>query len=179
MKKIIRKLKKLFVYPYLFILDKISHEKYAKKLGVNMGENCHIYGKVSWGTEPWIITLGNNVHITNECRFVTHDGATLLFRNQEPTLELTKPIIVGNDVYIGTRSIIMGGVIIGDKVIIGAGSVVTKNIPSNSVVVGVPARIIKTADNYFIKAKQESLGLGHLKYEEKDKALKRYYHYKG
>lgn len=105
----IRKIKKIFLCPYNFILDKLSHERFAKKIGVNMGKNCHIYGKVSWGTEPWIITLGDNVHITAECRFVTHDGATLLFRDKEPTLELTRPIMIGNNVYIGARSIIMGG----------------------------------------------------------------------
>lgn len=179
MNSTLRKLKKLFISPYYFILNKISHERYARTLGVNMGRNCHVYGKVSWGTEPWIITLGNNVHVTSECRFVTHDGATLLFRSQEPTLELTRPIVIGNDVYIGARSIIMGGVTIGDKVIIGAGTVVTHDIPDNSVAVGVPARVIKTADEYFEKAKKESLGLGNLKYEEKDRALKDYYHYKG
>lgn len=64
MSNILRKIKKLFVNLYYFILDKISHKKYAKKLGVNMGKDCRIYGKVSWGTEPWIITLGNNVHVT-------------------------------------------------------------------------------------------------------------------
>lgn len=179
MSSIVRKIKKLFINPIHFILDKMNHEKFARKLGVNMGENCHIYGKVSWGTEPWIITIGNNVHVTAECRFVTHDGATLLFRDKEPSLELTRPIVIGSDVYIGTRSIIMGGVTIGDKVIIGAGSIVTHDIPSNSVAVGVPAKVIKTADEYFEKAKKESLGLGHLKYEKKDKALKEYYHYKG
>ena len=176
--EIIRKIKKLFTVPYLSILDRISHEKYAKKIGLNFGENCHFYGKISWGTEPWIITLGNNVHVTADCRFVTHDGATLLFRHIEPTLELTKPIKVGDNVYIGTRTMIMGGVTIGNNVIIGAGSIVTHDIPDNSVAVGVPARVIKTADEYFEKAKKESLGLGHLKYKEKDDALKEYYQYK-
>lgn len=73
----------------------------------------------------------------------------------------------------------MGGVTIGSKVIIGTGAIVTHDIPDNSVAVGVPARVIKTADEYFEKAKRESIGLGHLKYEEKDRALKEYYHYKG
>lgn len=179
MSNIFRKIKKLFTSPYYYILDKISHEKYAKKIGVNMGKNCHFYGKISWGTEPWIITLGNNVHVTAECRFVTHDGATLLFREQEPTLELTKPIVIGDDVYIGARATIMGGVSIGSKVIIGTGAVVTHDIPDNSVAVGVPARVIKTADAYFEKAKRESIGVGHLKYDKKDRALREYYHYKG
>lgn len=172
-----RKIKKLFVLPYYFMLDKISHEKYARKLGVKMGTGCHVYGKVSWGTEPWIISMGDNVHITAECRFVTHDGATLLFRDREPTLELTRPITIGNDVYIGTRAMIMGGVSIGSHVIIGGGAVVTHDIPDNSVAVGVPARVIKTAEEYFEKAKRESIGLGHLRYEAKDRALREYYHY--
>ncbi len=173
----IRKLKKLIKLPYYGALKMISREKYVRKLGVNFGKNCHFYGDISWGTEPWIITLGDDVHITAECRFVTHDGATLLFRDREPTLELTKPIKLGNRVYVGARSIIMGGVTIGNNVIIGAGSIVTHDIPDNSVAVGVPARVIKTAEEYFEKAKKESLGLGHLKYEEKDRALRKYYGY--
>lgn len=106
---VLRKIKKLILYPYYFILDKISHVRYARKLGVNMGSNCHIYGKISWGTEPWIISLGDNVHVTAECRFITHDGGTLLFRDKEPTLELTRPITIGSNVYIGTRTMILGG----------------------------------------------------------------------
>lgn len=139
----------------------------------------HIYGDVNWSTEPWIITLGNNVHITDGVKFVTHDGGTLLFRNITPDLEITKPIIVGNDVYIGNNVIILPGVTIGNKVIIGAGTIVTRNIPDNSLVVGIPGRVIKTADEYYEKIKKESLHLGHLRGQEKDKALMEYYGYKG
>lgn len=138
-----------------------------------------MYGKIIWGTEPWIITLGNNVHLTNGVEFITHDGGTLLFRNQIPDLEITKPIIIGNDVYIGNNVILLPGVTVGNKVIIGAGAVVTKDISDNSVVAGVPARVIKTVDKYLEKVREESLHLGHLKGEEKDKALKEYYGYKG
>ena len=175
--EIIRKIKKLFTVPFLKVLDLYSHEKYARHLGVNFGENCHFYGKISWGTEPWIITLGNSVHVTAECRFATHDGGTLLLRDREPTLDLTRPIVVGNNVYIGARTIIMGGVTIGNNVIIGAGSIVTHDIPDNSVAVGVPAKVVKTLEEYFEKAKKESTGLGHLTYKEKDDALKKFYHY--
>jgi len=152
---------------------------YAKHIGVNMGSNLHLYGSVSWGTEPWIITVGNNVHITQGVKFITHDGGTLLFRNQVPDLEITKPIVIGNDVYIGNNVILLPGVKIGNKVIIGAGAVVSKDIPDNSVAVGVPARVIKTADEYFEKIQKESLHLGHLKGEEKDRALQEYYGYTG
>lgn len=154
--------------------------KYMNRIGVNFPPNgVHIYGGISWGTEPWIITLGNNVHLTDGIRFLTHDGGTLLFREQIPDLEITKPIIIGNNVYIGNNVIILPGVTIGNNVVIGAGAVVSKNIPDNSVAAGVPARVVKNIDDYIEKLKRESLHLGHLKGQEKDKALMNYYGYKG
>ena len=54
-----------------------------------------------------------------------------------------RPIIIGNDVWIGTRTIILPGVTIGDKAVIGAGSVVTKDVPACAIVAGNPARIIR------------------------------------
>lgn len=171
---IMRKLK----HKYYFLL--FGPVAYAKKIGVNMrGGGVYLYGNVAWGSEPWIITLGNNVHLTNGVKFITHDGGTLLFRHLIPDLEITKPVVVGNDVYIGNNVIILPGVTIGNKVVIGAGAVVTKDIPDNSVAVGVPARVIKTADEYFEKLQRESLHLGELKGQAKDKALMKYYGYTG
>ena len=165
---------------YKALLRKVKPLTFMKKAGVNFPEGgVHIYGNVAWGSEPWIITLGKNVHITDGCKFITHDGGTLLYRKDIPDLEITKPIVVGNDVYFGNNVIIMPGVTIGSNVVIGAGAVVTKDIPDNSVAVGVPARVIKTADEYLEKLKKESLHLGHLTGREKDNALKEYYGYKG
>ena len=153
---------------------------YAKKIGVNFPDRgLFIYGKIDWGTEPWIISIGNNVHMTDGVKFLTHDGGTLLYRKIVPDLEITKPITIGNDVYIGNNVILLPGVKVGDNVVIGAGAVVSKDIPSNSVAVGVPAKVIKTADEYLEKLKKESLHLGHLTGQEKDRALMEYYHYKG
>lgn len=170
---------KLVTVPFRNAYSRLYPEKYARKIGVNILGRIRIYGKCSFSTEPWIITLGDNVHITDNVRFVTHDGGTLLFRDLEPSLEITKPIVVGDNVYIGVNSIILPGVTIGSNVIIGAGSVVSKDIPSNSLAVGVPARVIKTSDEYFEKLKKNSIGLGHLKGSDKQKALKEYYHYEG
>lgn len=164
---------------YRKIIGKFNPVKYAKKIGVNCGGGVYIYGSVEWSTEPWIITLGNHVHITDGVKFITHDGGTLLFRSQVPDLEITKPITIGDDVYIGNNVIILPGVTVGNKVIIGAGAVVTKNIPDNSVVVGVPARVIKTTEEYFEKIQKESLHVGHLKGKEKDKELKKIFNYTG
>ncbi len=56
----------------------------------------------------------------------------------------TAPVIIGNNVWIGAKATVTKGVTIGDNVVIGANSVVTRNIPSNSVAVGMPARVIRT-----------------------------------
>lgn len=154
--------------------------KYAEKVGVNfkLGE-VHIYGKIDWGTEPWIITLGRNVHITEGVKFITHDGGTLLFRDKYPDLEITKPIVVGDNVYFGNNVILLPGVTIGNNVVIGAGAIVSKDIPDNTVAVGIPAKKIKSTDEYLEKLKKDSLHLGHLKGQEKDKALMEYFGYKG
>ena len=160
---------------YYKILYRVNREKCVRKLGVNVGENLHIYGLVSFGTEPWAVTLGDNVFLTDGIKFICHDGGTLLYRDQIPDLEITRPITVGNNVYIGNNVVILPGVNIGNNVIIGAGAVVSRNIPDNSVAVGVPAKVIKSADDYLEKIKRESLHLGHLKGREKDEALQRYY----
>lgn len=172
-------LRKVYRKVYSVIVSRISPLKYAKKIGVNMNGAVHIYGKVSWGTEPWIITLGNNVHITDGVKFVTHDGGTLLYRDFIPDLEITKPITVGNRGYIGNNVILLPGVNIGNNVIIGAGAIVSKSIPDNSVAVGVPAKVIKTADEYLEKIKEESLHLGHLNGQKKDLALMKHFNYNG
>ena len=156
-----------------------SAEDYARRIGVNAGDDFHVYGDVVWSTEPWIITVGDNVHITDGVRFETHDGGTLLFRNEIPDLDVTRPIVLGSNVYVGNCAIIMGGVTIGSNVVIGAGAVVTKDVPDNSVAVGVPAKVIETIEEYLEKLKNRSSHLGNLAWEDKDLALKKYYGYTG
>lgn len=154
--------------------------QYARMAGVNFAVGgVHLYGNIDWSTEPWIITLGSNVHLTEGVKFITHDGGVLPFRDRIPDLEITKPISIGDNVYIGNNVIILPGVTIGNDVIIGAGAIVSKDIPDGSVAVGVPARVIKSTGEYLNKVKEESLHLGHLKGQKKDKALMEYYGYEG
>lgn len=172
-------IKKIYRKLYQIVVGTLFPVKYAKKIGVNFEGGVKIYGTVKWTTEPWLITIGDGCHITDGVRFETHDGGTLLFRKIIPDLEITKPIIVGNECYIGNNVIILPGVRIGNHCIIGAGAIVSRDIPDNSVAVGIPARVIKTTDEYLEKIKRESLHLGHLTGQEKDKALMKYYNYKG
>lgn len=150
-----------------------------KYIGVSLGENLNIYGNPLeiFGTEPWCISLGDNVDITREVLFVTHDEGTLLFRDRVPTLEVTNKIKVVNNVYIGIGSIILRGVNIGDNCIIAAGSIFSKDVKSNSVYGGVQAKRIKSIEEYFKGIEKMSLGLGHLKGKSKDDALKKCFNY--
>jgi acetyltransferase-like isoleucine patch superfamily enzyme len=115
---------------------------YARSIGVTIGRGCRFYGAEPgmFGSDPYLITIGDNVHITSGVLFVTHDGGTLILRKEVPDLELTAPISIGNDVYIGVNAVILPGVTIGNRCIVGAGAVVTKSVPPNSVAAGVPAK---------------------------------------
>ncbi len=120
---------------------------YAISKGVQVGSSCRIY-TTKFGTEPWLISIGNKVTITSGVFFLTHDGSTWLMNDEKGRRYLYKKIIIKDNVFIGVNSIIMPGVIIEDNVIIAAGSVVTKSIPSGVIVGGNPAKIIGDYSNY-------------------------------
>ena len=88
------------------------------------------------------VEFGDNVFIAPNCGFYTA-GHPLDYETRNKGLEYAKPIKVGNNVWIGGNVIVLPGVTIGDNVVIGAGSVVNKDIPSNVVAVGNPCRVIK------------------------------------
>lgn len=123
---------------------------YAKKIGVNIGDGCRLINSPNWGSEPYLITIGNRTEISFDCMFITHDGATWAIRNEEPYKNIIKfgKIDIGNNCFIGARCIIMPNVAIGDRSIIAAGSVVTKCVPFGEVWGGNPARFIMKTDEY-------------------------------
>jgi acetyltransferase-like isoleucine patch superfamily enzyme len=131
-------------------------ELYKRHLKINMGNNVRITGKVSFGSEPYLIKIGDNVTITPNVMFITHDGGVAVFRDEYPGLNVYGKIEIGSNVFIGAGAIILPDVVIGDNVVIGAGSLVNKNVPANVVVAGVPAKVIRTLDEY----KQLSLKKG-------------------
>ena len=125
-----------------------SMVEYCRSIGVRVGNGCVIKRDVYFGTEPYLIHLGNRVHLTGNVRFITHDGGVWVFREEHPDWDIVAPITVEDNVYIGVRAIVMPGVTIGRNSVIGAGSIVTRDIPPNSVAVGIPARVIKGTDEY-------------------------------
>lgn len=122
-----------------------------KRGGVKIGKNCVIDKTAEFGTEPYLISMGDNVRITKGVRFITHDGSLWVPRNLglvDKKADFFGKIVIGNNVNIGWDAIIMPGVQIGDNCIIAAGAIVTKNIPDNSVAVGMPAKVLESVQEY-------------------------------
>ena len=92
------------------------------------------------------VTFGDNVFLGPNCAFYTAEHP-LDFKTRNFGLEYAKPIKVGSNVWIGGSVTVLAGVTIGDNCVIGAGSVVTKDVPQNSVAVGNPCRVIKNIEN--------------------------------
>lgn len=91
------------------------------------------------------ITIGNHVFIGPNTGFYTA-AHPLDYASRNDGLEKASPIVIGNNVWIGAHVVIMPGVSIGDGVVIGAGSVVTRDIPNNTVAMGSPARVVREID---------------------------------
>lgn len=114
---------------------------------INIGNNCNI-GEHTHISAINKISIGNGV-LTGRYVYIgdnSHGGFSKEESNIPPIKRrlLSKgEIIIGNNVWIGDKATVLAGVHIGDNVIVGANSVVTKDVPSNSVVAGVPAKIIK------------------------------------
>lgn len=110
-----------------------------------IGERCSIQFSVVV-TDPCHVRLGNNVHLTG-CTLFGHDGSVkMLSKMSGKTLDRVGRIDIGDNVFVGHRAIIMPGVTIGSNAIVGAGALVTRDVPSNSIVAGVPARVIGQVD---------------------------------
>ena len=108
---------------------------------------------------PELISIHNNVHIASRVSFITHDVTHRMLNasaniEKKDFTERVGCIEIMDNVFIGTGATILYNVRIGPNVIVAAGSVVTKDVPANSVVGGVPARVIEPLDEYLKKLSQ-------------------------
>ncbi len=140
----------------ILLIRLLGAHRIALKNGLNEGKGVTIMGGVNYGSEPYLITLDDYVRISFGVSFITHDGATWAFRDLPEYQDIIKygTIHIGERTFVGCNSIIMPGVSIGKRCIVAAGSVVTKNVPDETVVAGVPAIPIMTTMEYAEKCRK-------------------------
>ena len=138
-----------------------ARTEYLRKQNVfaAIGKNCTIQ-KRKIPLYANLIRLGNNVHIASGVSFLTHDVTCLVLNHMDDGKTGSKDfnervgcIEIGDNVFIGSSTRIMYDTRIGSNVIIGTGSIVTKDIPDNSVAAGVPAKVIGSFDDFVEKYK--------------------------
>lgn len=113
---------------------------------LKIGENVGISSACLWSSQS--IIIGNNVQIGGDCIIIDTDAHSLnyldrRFLEKDQNNAKSCPIIIEDDVLIGTRSVILKGVKIGARSVIGAGSVVVHDIPANCIAAGNPCKIIR------------------------------------
>jgi maltose O-acetyltransferase len=92
------------------------------------------------------ITIGSSILIGPNVQLLTA-GHPIAAAERGRGITITKPIVIGDQVWIGGGAIVLGGVTIGDRAVVGAGSVVTKDVPPDTVVAGNPARVVREIPN--------------------------------
>jgi maltose O-acetyltransferase len=113
--------------------------------GLKLGVNCYIVSSVKIDASfPWLISIGDNCTVTANVVILSHDAST----KRDLGFSKIGVVTIGNNVFIGAGAVILPNVRVGNDVIIGAGSVIADNIPDNSVVVGNPARVICTKQEF-------------------------------
>ncbi len=143
-----KRLTSLAKYLLYSIIRILFGEVYAARfIGVYVGKDCRIFTK-HFGSEPWLIKIGDGVTVTTGVKFITHDGSLDLIKDHSGRRYRFGPITIGNNVFIGVDAILLPGVKIGSNVVVAAGSVLTKSVPDSVVVAGNPARIIKKFEDY-------------------------------
>lgn len=124
--------------PNNFTVEHKADFEYDLKIGENSGIGIR-------SVIPPMVTIGDNVMMGPDCHIFTafHEYSRTDIPMIQQGYSERKPVVIGNDVWIGIRTIIMPGVHIGNGVIIGAGAVVTKDVPDYAVVGGVPAKVLR------------------------------------
>ena len=141
-----------------FIKSPMKRALYMKRKGVfhSMGDRVMITSR-RIPLYAKLISIGNNVWMASGVEFITHDVTHFMLNGIKDNYKYTEKIgciEIENNVFIGADTKILYNVKVGDNVIIAAGALVNKDVPSNSVWGGVPARFICSFEDYLQKRRQ-------------------------
>lgn len=138
-----------------------NYRKYLINRGIRIGEGTCFRPHTTEIdlTRPSLITIGRDCYFNEHFCILTHDWVTQVFINSgREFLPSSGGVHIGNNVSTGQNVTILKGVSIGDNVFIGANSVVTRDIPSNSIAAGIPCKVLMSLDEYYQKRKDKCIG---------------------
>lgn len=146
----------LELYERFFIHDGWKKAKFYRRHHYfhSQGNDCYIPIHLL-KRESYLLSLGDNVWLTYGTSVILHDASVQVVKKAKGIdwLDKINRIVIGDNVFIGNNAMILPGVTIGSNCIVGGGTVVTKDIPSNSVVAGNPGHVILSFDEYADKCK--------------------------
>ncbi|PAY52470.1 acyltransferase [Ligilactobacillus salivarius] len=138
-----------------------TYIQFLRKKGVKIGDGCTIFYPRGTNIDyqnPQMLTIGNYVRIADGVRILTHDySLSVLAHVKGDIVGSVKPVTIQDNVFIGMNAIILAGVTIGKNVIIGAGSIVTRDCEDDAVYAGNPARKICTLEELYNKRKDKEI----------------------
>ena len=164
MSRLKRKLKLFYLKKIKGMEDSDVAIMEMRKRGIRVGEQCRMFTNIS-AREASLITIGDRVTVSSEVEFCTHDNA--IIKAIPGKTDIVGPITVGDDCFVGMRSILMYGVTLGDHCVGAAGSVVTKSVPPRTVLGGNPARAICTIDQYAEKYRDYAIDFSEIPLERR------------
>lgn len=118
---------------------------YLRMAGVRIGNDCMLSLRAKIDARRGLVVIGDRCTITYGCVILSHDASV---HHINPADDGSGQVVIEDDVYIGVNSVILRNVRIGKNSVIGAGSVVTRDIPPNVVAVGNPAIVIKEIERF-------------------------------
>lgn len=124
--------------------------QYFRGRGAEIGDGVEIFGAHlhTFGSEPYLVSIGNGVTISHNVDFITHDGGMRVARLKYPEAYLYGRIQVADHCFLGAHCLLLPGARVGERSVIGSGSIVTGYIPPGVVAVGVPAKPVKSVEKY-------------------------------
>jgi len=129
-----------------------------RSLGAQIGSGTRLLIR-DLGSEPYLVSIGNDTLVSSGVVMLTHDGAVWVLRDRLPKANRFARVSIGSRCFIGARTTLLPGASVGDNTVIGAGSVVTGRIPSGVVAAGVPAKVIRPIDEWAADIERGSLDL--------------------
>lgn len=144
------------------IVDNLRWKSYYKTCinrGLKLNKGAVLRNGIDFGSEPFLIEIGENSRISSNVSFITHSGGQMIMRKVKgyEDVRIFGRIKIGENTFVGAHAIITHNVQIGNNCIIGSGSIVSSSVPDNCVYAGVPAKFICTVEEYYEKKKSESV----------------------